>query len=114
MAQATAPVLDSTRRDFITLVGGAASWPLAARGQQPRRVGVLIANYAQIDREGSSRRSSTRSRSWAGSMAAMSGSSIAGARAIPTVRRRRRQNWSVQRRMRLWSRPLQPWPSFTG
>ena len=44
------------RRDFITLLGGAATWPLTARAQQGgemRRLGVL-SNIGESDPEAQS------------------------------------------------------------
>jgi hypothetical protein len=91
------------RRDFITLLGAVAAWPLAARAQQGermRRIGVLTAGTDANDPDVQARNAvlmqALQQLGWA--EGATCGSIIDGARACPTPFASTRRNWQRSRR----------------
>jgi putative ABC transport system substrate-binding protein len=90
------------RREFITLIGGAAAWPIAVRAQQGermRRVGVLF-GLAADDSESQARHTAfVQALQELGWTDGRNMRRRAGGQAMPTAFANMRRNWWRLRRM---------------
>src|SRR5262245_52727392 len=101
------------RREFITLVGGVATWPLAVSAQQPqrmRRIGVLM-DFPADDPEAKARIAAFLQglQKWGWTDGGNVRIDYRGVRAMATVFADTRRNWSRSRRTSSWPLGVRPW-----
>src|SRR5262245_46513136 len=107
------------RREFVSLLGAIAAWPVdafAQRSERVRRVGVLLAAYSETDRAGQARIGAFLKalQGWVGTITAISVLSIVGVQETSSGCRLLQRNWSRLRRMQSLRQATRHLRNFIG